>query len=209
MLAERKKSDYLCLILLYKQFNFTALESERGRVLSHLKMPYVPRETLLFQRSPVWVGLRKDSCPPAHHGGLARVDGEKRPKKNNVVSVSQGILWSARGSLGSCPSQKPAPGHHHRDPAGNSVLHPHERVLLHCNDGDRAPAVTGSGCGECLGLCRKVLYTHRGGGQQSSRRGGSVTRLGPHQSRQQGGPFRSPSTPAAWAQAQNGLGLGF
>lgn len=181
MVSERKNSDYLWLILLHKQFNFTVLESERGRV--HLKKCHMSPGRLCCFRGPLrgWASGRT-AVPPAYHGGPARVDGEKRLKKNDVVSLSQGILWSARGSPGSCPSQKPAPGHHHRDPAGNSVLHPHERVLLHCNVCDRAPAVTGGGCGECPGLCGRgsavfcgkgtgqllmleLKHTHRRGGQ--------------------------------------------
>lgn len=85
--------------------------------------------------------------------GRASVALATTPRRGNVQGGENRMrrtqtLWSNPVPC-HCLSQKPAPGHHHRDPSGDSVLHPHECLLLHCDDPDRTPAVPGSGRGEC------------------------------------------------------------
>lgn len=128
---------YLGWILLYKPFHLTALESESRSVLSHVTMSHPTAPAVA-------------AGTPAHHKERWRAGRPASGKKGQEQKQScEALMGCSVLTLGPCPSQKPALGHNHRDPAGDRLLHSHERCLLHCDDSHRAPAVPGGGRGEC------------------------------------------------------------
>lgn len=99
--------------------------------------------------------------PSPPQGEVEGWPGERAERTGQNQQTCEALMGCSSLTLSPCPSQKPALGHHHRNPTGDGLLHSHECFLLHCDDAHRAPAVTGGGRGEspesgqeAAGVCR-------------------------------------------------------